>query len=755
VAIKPIETIVTKTSSTVNCSLHAPTTDTFLKRPVKLFTATWTSGETIGDNLKVFYPLLDWYNDRNIKNYLRNAALIIPKVFKLQFRSNATIQHYGALIATYYPSAEDFDVNFGASQLFQLPKVLIKPTRKQVFEIEIPFISQFAAIPLEPHHLHDYLKSQLTVLVPLQMSNGTTVPIDISVFAVMEDFELVGINPLQDIPHSVVSPEGFDTDPSGSRPYKAEQQQQSSSDNSSSSKLVTDIVDIASSAWNAVTGIGEGISSIASLFFSSPPTEQENKPYQAFPLRMGQIDGPVGSYLLGPSQNALLDVSDESVNSCSNESTLSNFASREGLLGIVNVTQDLGPGTPLFFQAITPTMFFYDSLGSQVAPSTRVLATPAGYISRFFEYWKGGFNLRITPVMSSFHSLRLRFSYFPYPNFTGSFNIGSLTDDMAAMTYNVIVDMNTDAGFDFVLPYVAYKDFLNQLQTGDRVDENTCSGFFVCTIVNSLISNDTVVSPIQLMVTLSACNDFQLSLPSLRGFQTLTPVLPASVVVSPEGFMTEEADGNTSFVVASDEGKKIENGYNSVSIMTNLLQLIKIPQTMLIDTLTTANVRLYFNIFGTWTFPGTEEASATYLQHILPLFRFMKGSSRVIVHTSGMAPNVPISVIKIDPYSAVLYNVAASETPIDDMSNFNTSGQLNFPYYALYPTRDFLIDVTTPYDSPLKCMRFRPYATHKNNLPQTPAVNLSGIGTQFCLSACAGDDFQLGFQMPCPVLMSR
>lgn len=215
------------------------------------------------------------------------------------------------------------------------------------------------------------------------------------------------------------------------------------------------------------------------------------------------------------------------------ELTIQSIACRESFLCTFPWATTSATDTFLWGTGVNPM------LTDAVVPGTStsaILMTPVAFAALPFEYWRGTLNFRFTVVASSHHKGRLRIVYDPVNYTAGApFNVN----------YTRIVDISTVK--DFVLPVswcnnqafraveasTPYNRIWNTSATpGVGSGNNGTLSVFVLnelTSPSSLTNND-----VQVMVSVSAGDDFEVALPNPSVMQKMSVFTSQSGDVSPE-----------------------------------------------------------------------------------------------------------------------------------------------------------------------------------------------------------------------------
>lgn len=139
--------------------------------------------------------------------------------------------------------------------------------------------------------------------------------------------------------------------------------------------------------------------------------------------------------------------------------------------------------------------------------------TNMAYVASMFRYWRGDIRIKVQAVKTAYHSGRLRLSYIPGGVIGGTY----VLDD----AYSWYLDLKTSSEVEFEIPYnnhVPYKNTI--LHTNAAVDQKYSTGIFRISVVNTLVSPDTVTKIVPINIWLAGSNmsfaipDFSRYIPS-------------------------------------------------------------------------------------------------------------------------------------------------------------------------------------------------------------------------------------------------
>ncbi|AYQ66682.1 putative capsid precursor [Drosophila kikkawai virus 1] len=171
------------------------------------------------------------------------------------------------------------------------------------------------------------------------------------------------------------------------------------------------------------------------------------------------------------------------------------------------------PISPLKFKTISGT-------------TNGISMTPVGYIANCFGLWRGSLIYTFKLIKTGFHAGRLRVFYVPYEKAT-NLVVGSAPVNEIEKNYQIVIDIAESDTFTFKVPYVATKPWFNTTSLGSVSDDiQTSTGYLVVTVLNELQAVSTVSPSINILVEVSGGDDLTFACPQapqyLPGVPTAT-----------------------------------------------------------------------------------------------------------------------------------------------------------------------------------------------------------------------------------------
>lgn len=129
--------------------------------------------------------------------------------------------------------------------------------------------------------------------------------------------------------------------------------------------------------------------------------------------------------------------------------------------------------------------------------------TPMGYLASQFAYWRGGMTFTLKFVKTEFHSGRLMVSFNPYSRLTTAAAPAN-TVALSNYTLRQIVDIRLQSEMRFTIPY---QSVLPWTRWSDAI------GTFEVSVLDKLVFPATVPGTIQILLEVSAADDFEVACP--------------------------------------------------------------------------------------------------------------------------------------------------------------------------------------------------------------------------------------------------
>lgn len=632
--------------------------DSFLSRPVRIYTYTWNEADVVGSQLTI-NPWALFFNNANIKNKLVNYAWLKCDL-KIKVLVNASPFYFGTTLMSYcpLPAFHTTSIVNDASTRFlvphsQRPHVWIYPQNNEGGEMTLPFIWPKNWIStLINQDLIDLGSLTFTNAVALDSANGAAgTGVTVSLYAWAENVVLSGptCGLLQQ------------ADEYGKGPISSV-----ASAVATAARALTGIPVI--KPFATATQMGAiAIGSVASsLGYCNTPVIEESRPVKPCPLPVlasTEQGYPVEKLTIDPKNELSIDPKIVGMPS-EDELMIASLAQRESFIVSFPWASTVAADGLLFSTAVSPVMFAMDALASP-----KVYMTPLCWLTQMFQFWRGDIIFRFRFIASQYHRGRIRITYDP----SGSAAQNVLnTVDTQTTCFNEIIDLTKDTNVEVRVPYnqaLAWCQTFVPTST-TQIPYTVGSG----TAFNHVpaITNGTLAVRCVTALTAPVAASTITCLVSVRGADNFEVAGPKEVYNRYSQFVTQsdEYDLTTSTQVlaghahgGSDPNRFLVNmGENVVTLrqLARRYMLVRVkntigtqPDSIFLDTFARMPPNYGFDTAGVdvangLLVPGSNFAfnyvTNTYLNWIAMCFLGYRGSVNWTVNTSGAIPTKHLSV---------------------------------------------------------------------------------------------------------------
>lgn len=712
---------------------HEHSIKSFLQRPIRLSTFSWTTSATAATSLYTASLPADLIATPVIKEKLAGFLGLRANV-KVRVQVNAQRFQQGRLILCYFPMETQFAViqpgraDNTFSKLVgvtQLPHVDLDISSDTEMTLEIPF-----TMPVSFYDLHqgtpDFGKFNLIVYSPLISPTGTPT-VDTTVWAYLDDITLfwpsATTGDLFAAPHSVTLGKRKKlpmTPPEGEIRASSPGPVERVTNVIGKSLGTMPAIPILSDFVAPLTWVNNIVNGVASVFGWSKPTYDKGATFTSLVTasRMANADthdmSQKMSLLVGNSVGVLPGFAGTD----KDELDIRSIACRRAYLDNASWSTSLAVGAVVYGTSIQPQLF-----GTNVS-DTLFYPTPAAYCASMFAYWRGSVDFVFKFVKTDFHSGRLMFV----------FNPGGSVADWARTNYcyREIIDLRESSEFTVRVPFANYRPYLSA---------NESTGSAILYVLNPLVATGTVSNKIQLIVEVGFGPDIEFAVPYFRGGIKLSQPPPPSFAEPHVGDLSNTTDHDLLAIDGSSPMQQVESSSFCIGEkVTNFRQLIKrfarygLDHTVVADTFSILNTNV---IYG-------DGASCDYLSLVGSMFAYWRGSTRA---KCILPPSIGNSRIRLwvdtvsNLWSTVPYTPGNnSVTTSDVLQLIPISGviEVEVPQYtkchAYVPWGISVDSSTSPYTSPNSLFIDVP------------------TGTLITTYRAAGDDFDCGMFIGCPML---
>jgi hypothetical protein len=507
----------------------------FLERPTLIHSTTWSEGAVPGI-ISTIKPWYLYFNNARIKKKIDNFAFI-RCTLHVKVLINASPFYYGMAMVNYNP-LEDVTYNpVRTTAIFpidlltwsQMPNIKLTPSKSAGGEMILPFFNHKNWIKLATTDDSTNMGTmRLIDMTGLRSANGVVgTSVSVQFYAWATDVELMGPTANLALQSADEYGDGIVSGPASTIAVIA--------DAFSNTPVI--------GRFAKATEIGAtATSAIAKLFgFTNVPVidnvhafQNSNLPH----LASAQIGTAVQKLTYDPKCELSVDPSIHGVDE-DDALNINKICSHESLLATIPWTTSDLTDENLFNARVNPILC--SSL--PIAGGTRVAHTPASYIGRLFQYWRGDIVFRFQIVCSQYHKGRIRITYDP----AGRIDIDPDTQNIA---YTTIVDVGVDNDTTITVPYHQAASFLrvaavaDNWNSGDPLapDENTFNGLISVRVLNALTA-PVAIAPVRILVYVQMGDNFEYAVPmsgaagiippSIYSVQSKDEVDPVFTVMGP------------------------------------------------------------------------------------------------------------------------------------------------------------------------------------------------------------------------------
>jgi len=551
----------------------------------------------------------------------------------IRLELNGTPFHAGRLRLCYYPAADMSDnkvVNHTLNfiSFSQLPGVDIEASESSV-TLRIPYVSLSRFIEVNSPIVRDWGRIFIVVASPLTIGVDGPNGVGARMWMWMEDVELFG----QTV--GIVT-QGPDTQVASKKkkgrlaPSDAETRPVSSflASASESVGMLSQIPAIAPYTGPTSWALS-ALSGMASAFgWSKPSTEAKVSRVYPNPFAVSaNSNGVEPAHNLALDADAKVRAIDDASPGGMDETSFSYIKTQFSYLNSVTYTDTPTVDGNQFYKL--PLAPFELKLFTGVP----TFHTPVSWLASGFNYYRGGFDVKIKMAKTSFHRGKIQVSFVP------GINPANVTLTESAYTYRTVIDLAEGSEFCFRVPYMIPLDYL---------PVGLAASTFYMHQITPLSSSGNVANFVNMDVYIRGAPDLQYQFPcdpTYLPYQA-NPI-PVLEVQGPNDLInTGEIDCaplGGAVDPALDVSFALESASElplSVTQMLKRFVKIEIPE----DRQNTAILDLYpYSLYAEYETPGPNTATVTQYQSFWTApFAFQRGSVRHKVTFSNEAITEPV-----------------------------------------------------------------------------------------------------------------
>lgn len=664
----------------------------FFKRPIKVASYVWDPA-AVTPFFQTINPWTLFFEDTSVSNRIANYKLL-QATLKVKVIINGNSFYYGRLMADYHilpgfdqRSATSGAILANAIQASQRMHAFIDPCLSQGFTMHLPFLYFDNALTINGARWRDMGVINIRQLQALKHSNGSTTPVDISVFVWSDDVMLS--QPTTQLPIGITPQAG---DEYAVKPVSS--MMTSIAKVAGSLAVVPWIKPYAKATQIAATGMGM----IASAFGFSRPAVIDNPMFVRRTLISTLANTNRGDTCTKLTFDSKQEISvDPAIVGVDVEDELSikHIAGVQSYITQFPFTVAAPIGQLLWNASVSPVHPSFDS-GFTYNPASTFAVTP-------FKNWRGSIRYRFQIVASSFHKGRLLITYDP------NYSLNQKTSTQ----YSRIIDLSNERDFTIEVCWGQQTSFLpvgslalsNYSTTAIATAPAATNGTISVFVLNSLTTPSSAVNnDISVNVFMSAGDDFEVAVPldTFVPYSYLPPVgvTPQAGDVDGSGPSDDTPEENAPITLDVKEcvGAIIDSSDHTLDVffgesIQSFRQLLKrymlhsvIPLFGVAKSLTNVNdydfpVYRGFGNDARHVVTGPVNANivnTTLLNYITPAFVAMRGSmrSKYLMYGNGTSPS---SLTVSRNNTPVVYSVGTIVPTLTNAATFSSTFLNPFP----------------------------------------------------------------------------
>jgi hypothetical protein len=380
-----------------------------------------------------------------------------------------------------------------------------------------------------------------------------------------------------------------------------------------------------------------------------------------------------------------------------------------------------------------------------------------GYLSNLFRYWRGSIKFTFKVAKTEFHSGRLLFAFMPGKN-------RIVTDAVIADSqylFKEVYDLRTSSEICVTVPFVSLTPYLSN---GDW------SGVAYLWVLNPLVAPDTVTPAVDIIVEVSAGEDFEYSVPRWWGGtssdQPRVPCLIGQSGLKPfrvQGLVPQGMDPKLPVSSGVHECSDSDSVTQKDALITlepakfcigerilSIRQLLKsstviwsysgaVISGVIVQPWVTA-----IPVFKVGTAYAPSSTCIDYYSYFVNMYRYYRGAARIKVATGNTSGTFMASMV---PATGNVTAAAAIGTATDIISGVQTiiAPSLSSGTMGMQPEVEMPFYGNTHCRQVYNASNYSPLALESSKCGHSLIVQMSGSSGVWRVLRSAGDDFSAGF----------
>lgn len=504
----------------------------FFRRPVQIHQFQWSTTVAAFEDIN---PWALFIENPRVANRMSNFRCLKGNLcVKVMINGNGF--YYGRMICNYIPLPFDDDFTRNRAlitqdlvEASQRPHFYLNPTTSEGGELCLPFLWDKDSLGLPDNDYDNMGTLNFRQLNPLRHANGATDPLDITVFAWMENVTLsVPTNAnISNLTAQSGTEANFRKKPGAKKTTFTRNDVSTKKDEYGDgmiSRPASIVARLAGKLYSvpyigpymkATEVAASGVANIAKIFGYSRPTNVEDikkyVPKYGTELAISNTADTCSKMSLDVKQELTIDGRVTGAGS-TDEMSMNSITTREAYIGNISMSTSDNNGTVLQTITVNPVHGLTVDAGATELIEYHV--TPAAYVANVFQYWRGTMRYRFQIVASAFHKGRLLIQWDPF-GYSGI---------EANVAYSQIVDISEDKDFTLDIGWGSPLGWLecdnlinvgNNFVSGTTAASNTNrhNGVITVSVLNSLSSPSAGSEPISINVFAATGDDFEFAVP--------------------------------------------------------------------------------------------------------------------------------------------------------------------------------------------------------------------------------------------------
>lgn len=605
----------------------------FFSRPIKILDLEWQLSNNLSS---AFTPWQLYFTNPRVENRLTNYALLRADLH-IKIVVNGNGFYYGRAMAAYQPNGVFDEMTFTLSeadlvQFSQMPKIMINPTDSTGGEMTIPFHWFRNNCQVDSEQIAELGVLWIRSLTTLEHANSGNDPVTVSVFAWAENVSLSALT---------------SNDIANLTPQIGEEINQANSKGvvSGPATTIQKIAGVLSGVpyigpyATATSMIASAVGRVATMFgYCKPTVTKAPEPYRPVPistLALCNVPDVSNKLTVDHKQELTIDPAVMGVGD-TDPLSITSIAMTESYLNTFTWNQGTAPESMLLSMRVDPCLFrevpFLNQLSAYYLPGMASAALP-------FKYWTGSLKFRFQFICSAFHKGRVKIVYDPRQTTSTEYNVNYMKIVDLAEENDVSITIGPSQVNPIMNHFLPGTDtFASVYNTSTALNfSDKGNGVLNVYVVNELTTPSGDLSPIEVAVYVSACEDFEVFVPdtyfanfSFVNRDTNLAALSGGEAIEEEKFQEQIGEGVSSpNALENPDGVSTEepNAPQSTSTMNLGVDYNATPELNLMFTgEAISSFRTLLKRFNRWYRIANTVGGSQCITFQRPIFPFLRGA---------------------------------------------------------------------------------------------------------------------------------